>query len=51
MREKKEECHFCRENEPAMLYNKGGRKVCSVCIKIFLEIYDDYKHKIERGEV
>lgn len=35
-------CHFCGEDKLEMLYNKGGKKVCSVCIKIILEILVDY---------
>lgn len=35
-------CHFCGNTDRSMLYNKGGRKVCSVCIKIILETITDY---------
>jgi len=37
-----EHCHICGEGRHEYLYNRGGKKVCSLCIKVILDIVIDY---------
>lgn len=43
-------CHICGETDESMLYNRGGLKVCSICIKVVLDIVFDYIEKKEENK-
>lgn len=35
-------CHFCGESRTEMLYLRGDKKVCSICMKVIIETIEDY---------
>lgn len=36
------QCRFCSEKKRENLYNRGGRKICSLCMKVIIETVQDY---------